>query len=208
MPRRSGRPTGRRTTATQSDCWSGDTRNRPSRSTPASSEAGHDPRGGADPLHAVLELGTAPPPIGAVRGPRSLLTALSGPAKADFEGCVPNLCPTSEAQPLTKNPAFAGFFESGRPDLNRGPRRPELRADPQMPNTKTLQTGRIPSANAAPRILGSCGRFRAIGHANRPCVTNQLHRLLAARLRSARVLVGLGCLTATYVPSWPSFTDD
>jgi hypothetical protein len=26
----------------------------------------------------------------------------------------------------TRNPAFAGFFESGRPDLNRGPHRPEL----------------------------------------------------------------------------------
>jgi hypothetical protein len=90
--RRSGRPTGRRTTATQSDCWSGDTRNRPSRSTPASSEAGHDPRGGADPVLAVLELGTAPPPIGAVRGPRSLLTALSGPAIAPISRGVCPIC--------------------------------------------------------------------------------------------------------------------
>src|ERR1700747_3089460 len=30
----------------------------------------------------------------------------------------------------TKNPAFAGFFESGRPDLNRGPHRPERCALP------------------------------------------------------------------------------
>jgi hypothetical protein len=38
--------------------------------------------------------------------------------------------PTTIGARATKNPAFAGFFESGRPDLNRGPHRPERCALP------------------------------------------------------------------------------
>ena len=41
-------------------------------------------------------------------------------------GLAAQSLPDREASRPTKNPAFAGFFESGRPDLNRGPHRPEL----------------------------------------------------------------------------------
>src|SRR5438876_8737507 len=38
--------------------------------------------------------------------------------------------PNTNGDGQSKNPAFAGFFESGRPDLNRGPHRPERCALP------------------------------------------------------------------------------
>jgi hypothetical protein len=46
--------------------------------------------------------------------------------KPRFRQLLPNHCPTQARPWAKKNPPFAGLSQSGRPDLNRGPHRPEL----------------------------------------------------------------------------------
>ena len=59
----------------------------------------------------------------------------------------------------TKNPAYAGFFESGRPDLNRGPHRPELRAKFGATVKSTCKSLGLRCELTSSQILGFCGSF-------------------------------------------------
>jgi hypothetical protein len=70
---------------------------------------------------------------GEVRLPRSLLKATFWLQQArTVQRFVPNRRTIERPSAQQKNPAFAGLFESGRPDLNRGPHRPELWAKPGL----------------------------------------------------------------------------
>jgi hypothetical protein len=65
---------------------------------------------------------------------------------AGMAAFVPHPGPTAMPSRPTKNPVFAGFFESGRPDLNRGPHRPELWAKLAPQKRKSCKS----------RYYGSC----------------------------------------------------
>jgi hypothetical protein len=85
-------------------------------------------------------------------GARAAQSARPGPrlgSEMGSEGGLPANQPTAPPTP-EKQKALPeqGFPKSGRPDLNRGPHRPERCADPRLPAYKSLQIARIMSRSS------------------------------------------------------------
>ena len=74
---------------------------------------------------------------------------------------------TRDRSPPNKIPANHTTKQSGRPDLNRGPHRPELWAKSASRCKKYLQIGRFRCRLTSSQILGFCGGFPGFRQRNR-----------------------------------------
>jgi len=115
----------------------------------------HKPKPGTSPMRAVVRGGRQDPPT---------LQGFMSSAQADPD--VPfSFCGARYATNLTKkNPAFAGLL-SGRPDLNRGPHRPERCA---LPGCATPRMDPVSHRGADSRSPARSGEDRPQAAASEP----------------------------------------